>query len=148
MASTMLELLRRSLLANKQINNTSVSEDTVPHKLLVANRGEIACRIILAAQALSIPTVAVYSDVDETAPHVAMADEKRRLGPARAQDSYLNQDAVFLAARETNSTLIHPGYGFLAENSGFAARCHRRQFRAWRSSLEVPIPRSVHGGWD
>ena len=97
----------------------------MPHKLLVANRGEIACRIILAAQALSIPTVAVYSDVDETAPHVAMADEKRRLGPARAQDSYLNQDAVFLAARETNSTLIHPGYGFLAENSGFAARCGR-----------------------
>ena len=119
----MLELSRRSLLANKQINNTSVSEDTVPHKLLVANRGEIACRIILAAQALSIPTVAVYSDVDETAPHVAMADAKRRLGPARAQDSYLNQDAVFLAARETNSTLIHPGYGFLAENSGFATRC-------------------------
>jgi acetyl/propionyl-CoA carboxylase alpha subunit len=67
--------------------------------------------------------VAVYSDADETAPHVAMADEKRRLGPARAQDSYLNQDAVFLAARETGSTLIHPGYGFLAENSGFAARC-------------------------
>jgi acetyl/propionyl-CoA carboxylase alpha subunit len=95
----------------------------VPHKLLVANRGEIACRIIRAAQALSIPTVAVYSDADETAPHVAMADEKRRLGPARAQDSYLNQDAVFLAARETNSTLIHPGYGFLAENSGFATRC-------------------------
>ena len=97
----------------------------MPHKLLVANRGEIACRIIRAAQALSIPTVAVYSDADETAPHVAMADEKRRLGPARAQDSYLNQDAVFLAARETNSTLIHPGYGFLAENSGFAARCGR-----------------------
>jgi 3-methylcrotonyl-CoA carboxylase alpha subunit len=67
--------------------------------------------------------VAVYSDADETAPHVAMADEKRRLGPARAQDSYLNQDAVFLATRETNSTLIHPGYGFLAENAGFAARC-------------------------
>jgi 3-methylcrotonyl-CoA carboxylase alpha subunit len=100
----------------------------VPHKLLVANRGEIACRIIRAAQALSIPTVAVYSDADETAPHVAMADEKRRLGPARAQDSYLNQDAVFLAARETGSTLIHPGYGFLAENPGFAARCGRERF--------------------
>jgi acetyl/propionyl-CoA carboxylase alpha subunit len=97
----------------------------VAHKLLVANRGEIACRIIRAAQALSIPTVAVYSDADETAPHVAMADEKRRLGPARAQDSYLNQDAVLLAARDTDSTLIHPGYGFLAENSGFAARCAR-----------------------
>jgi 3-methylcrotonyl-CoA carboxylase alpha subunit len=91
--------------------------------LLVANRGEIACRIIRAAQALGVPTVAVYSDADEAAPHVAMADEKRRLGPARAQDSYLNQDAVFLVARDTESTLIHPGYGFLAENSGFAARC-------------------------
>jgi len=100
----------------------------VPHKLLVANRGEIACRIIQAAQKLGVPTVAVYSDVDEAAPHVAMADEKRRLGPARAQDSYLNQDAVFLAARETESTLIHPGYGFLAENSGFAARCGREGF--------------------
>jgi 3-methylcrotonyl-CoA carboxylase alpha subunit len=100
----------------------------VKHKLLVANRGEIACRIIRAAQALSLPTVAVYSDVDETAPHVAMADEKRRLGPARAQDSYLSQEAVFLAAKETGSTLIHPGYGFLAENSAFAARCGREGF--------------------
>ena len=98
------------------------------HKLLVANRGEIACRIIRAAQVLGLPTVAVYSDVDETAPHVLMADEKRRLGPARAQDSYLSQEAVFLAANETGSTLIHPGYVFLAENSAFAARCGREGF--------------------
>ena len=90
----------------------SVSEDTVKHKLLVANRGEIACRIIRPAQVLGLPTVAVYSDVDEKALHVLMADEKRRLGPARAQDSYLSQEAVFLAAKET--TLIHPGYGFLS----------------------------------
>jgi 3-methylcrotonyl-CoA carboxylase alpha subunit len=93
------------------------------HKLLVANRGEIACRIFRAAQALNLPTVAVYSDADEAAPHVAMANEARRLGPPRAQDSYLNQDAVFGAIRETGATLVHPGYGFLAENASFAARC-------------------------
>src|SRR5258705_2934555 len=90
----MLEVAKKFSPTDKSITRL---EDTVPHKLLVANRGEIACRIIRAAQALSIPTVAVYSDADDTAPHVAMADEKRRLGPAPAQDSYLNQDAVFLA---------------------------------------------------
>ena len=97
----------------------------MPHKLLVANRGEIACRIIRAAKALGVPTVAVYSDADETGLHVSMADEACRLGPARAQESYLNQDAVFDAARQTGSTLVHPGYGFLAESEGFAARCAR-----------------------
>jgi 3-methylcrotonyl-CoA carboxylase alpha subunit len=97
----------------------------MPHKLLVANRGEIACRVIQAAKAVRIPTVAVYSDADEEAPHVGMADEAIRLGPARAQDSYLNQDAVLDAARRTGATLVHPGYGFLAENAGFAARCAR-----------------------
>ena len=93
------------------------------HKLLVANRGEIACRILRAAQALNLPTVAVYSDADEAAPHVAMANEARRLGPPRAQDSYLNQDAVFGAIHETGATLVHPGYGFLAENAHFAEVC-------------------------
>jgi 3-methylcrotonyl-CoA carboxylase alpha subunit len=97
----------------------------MPHKLLVANRGEIACRIIRAAKMLGVPTVAVYSDADEAAPHVGMADQAVRLGPARAQESYLNQDAVFGAARQTSATLVHPGYGFLAENPGFAARCAR-----------------------
>src|SRR5216683_2647215 len=87
----------------------------MPHKLLVANRGEIACRIIRAAKTVGVPTVAVYSD----------ADEAVRLGPARAQESYLNQDAVLDAARQTGATLVHPGYGFLAENAGFAARCAR-----------------------
>jgi 3-methylcrotonyl-CoA carboxylase alpha subunit len=97
----------------------------MPHKLLVANRGEIACRIIRAAKTLDVPTVAVYSDADEAAPHVGMADEAVRLGPARAQESYLNQEAVLDAARQTGATLVHPGYGFLAENAGFAARCAR-----------------------
>jgi len=93
------------------------------HKALVANRGEIACRIIRAAKSLGIPTVAIYSDADAAAPHVGMADEAVRVGPPRAQDSYLNQDAVLEAARATGATLLHPGYGFLAENAGFAARC-------------------------
>src|ERR1700730_4354275 len=93
------------------------------HRLLVANRGEIACRILRAAKAVGMPTVAVYSDADQAAPHVGMADEARRLGPARAQESYLNQEAVLVAARETGATLVHPGYGFLAHNAGFARRC-------------------------
>lgn len=95
----------------------------MPEKLLVANRGEIACRIIRAARSLDLATVAVYSDADEAAPHVAMADEAHRLGPGRAQESYLNQGAVISVARSSGATLIHPGYGFLAENAGFASRC-------------------------
>ncbi|GGC64986.1 acetyl-CoA carboxylase biotin carboxylase subunit [Chelatococcus reniformis] len=95
------------------------------HKLLVANRGEIACRILSSARSIGLATVAVYSDTDAEAPHVALADEARRVGPARAQQSYLDQDAILAAARDTGATLIHPGYGFLAENAGFAARCGR-----------------------
>jgi acetyl-CoA carboxylase biotin carboxylase subunit len=89
-------------------------------RLLVANRGEIAVRIFRACRDLGIETVAVFSDADRTAPHVAMADYAARLGPSPARESYLNVPAILEAARKTRATLVHPGYGFLAENAGFA----------------------------
>ncbi|HUL86423.1 MAG TPA: biotin carboxylase N-terminal domain-containing protein, partial [Actinomycetota bacterium] len=89
-------------------------------KLLVANRGEIAVRIIRTCREMGIPTVAVYSDADHDALHVEMADESYRIGPALASDSYLSIGAILEAAQKSRATLIHPGYGFLAERSHFA----------------------------
>ena len=89
-------------------------------KILIANRGEIACRIIRTAKKMGIQTVAVYSDADARAPHVEMADEKVRLGPPPASESYLLAEMIILACKETGAEAVHPGYGFLSERTSFA----------------------------
>jgi len=91
-------------------------------KLLIANRGEIAVRIIRACREMGIGTVAVYSEVDRLAPHVLMADQSYPIGPAEAAKSYLNVDRLLEVAAESGADLLHPGYGFLAENADFAER--------------------------
>jgi 3-methylcrotonyl-CoA carboxylase alpha subunit len=99
--------------------------DHILEKVLVANRGEIAVRILTACQELGIKTVAIYSDVDANAPHVRNADEAYCLGDPEPCSSYLNVDKIITAAKEMGAEAIHPGYGFLAENLGFAKRCEK-----------------------
>jgi propionyl-CoA carboxylase alpha chain len=93
------------------------------NKILVANRGEIACRVFRTAKRMGLKTVAVYSDADARSPHVLMADEAIRLGPAPAAESYLKAELILLAAKETGADCIHPGYGFLSERESFARAC-------------------------
>ena len=133
--------------------------------LLVANRGEIACRIIRTAQRLGIRTIAVYSDADAGARHVAMADAARRLGPAPAAESYLRGEAILAAARESGADAVHPGYGFLAENADFAQACEdaglafvgppaaairamgeKGQAKSLMEKAGVPVVPGEHGG--
>ncbi|MEP0642896.1 biotin carboxylase N-terminal domain-containing protein, partial [Parasphingorhabdus sp.] len=88
-------------------------------KILIANRGEIACRVIRTAQKMGIKTVAVYSDADARSPHVKMADEAVHIGPSPAAESYLIADKIIAACKETGAEAVHPGYGFLSERTSF-----------------------------
>ena len=92
------------------------------NKILIANRGEIACRVIVTARRMGIKTVAVYSDADREARHVWLADEAVHIGAAQAKDSYLQAERIIDAARQTGAQALHPGYGFLSENADFARR--------------------------
>jgi biotin carboxylase len=113
-------------------------------KILIANRGEIACRVARTARRLGIRTVAVYSDADADAMHVAACDEAYRLGPPPPRESYLDGAAIIAIAKRSGAQAIHPGYGFLSENERFAADCaragssssvrRRRQLPPWARS--------------
>ncbi|MFD0524252.1 biotin carboxylase N-terminal domain-containing protein [Paractinoplanes durhamensis] len=106
--------------------------------MLIANRGEIARRIIRTARLLSLRTVAVFSDADRAAPHVREADVAVRLGPAPARDSYLRRDLILAAALDSGAEIIHPGYGFLSESAEFA-----REVEAAGLRFAGPTPEQI-----
>ena len=99
------------------------------NKLLIANRGEIACRIIKTCKKLGIKTVAVYSDADTNSLFVQMADESYNIGPAPSAKSYLNIEKIIDVIQKTGANLVHPGYGFLSENAKFVEELEKRNIR-------------------
>ena len=107
-------------------------------KILIANRGEIACRVIATAKKMGIATVAVYSEADKEAKYVKLAEEAVCIGPAASPLSYLNMPAIISAAEVTDAEAIHPGYGFLSENADFAERVEKSGFQ-----FIGPTPESI-----
>ena len=101
-------------------------------KILIANRGEIACRIMRTAKAMNIKTVAVYSDADAGTPHVKMADEAYHIGGSASSESYLRGEKIIEVALQSGAKAIHPGFGFLSENASFVAQVEKQ---VWFSSV-------------
>jgi len=120
-------LLQGNWDASLLVKNGGVP-DFMINKVLIANRGEIAVRIIRTCRIMGIKTVAIYSEADRDAPHVSMADESFLLGPSRVNESYLNTDKIISIAKESQADAIHPGYGFLSENYLFADKCRQEGF--------------------
>lgn len=110
-------------MGENRMGEDRMGEDSMIGKLLIANRGEIASRIIRTCRRLGIRTVAVYSDADASAPFVKQADEAFPIGGTHVRESYLNMDAILKAAKESGAEAVHPGYGLLSENAEFARRC-------------------------
>ena len=116
-------------------------------KILIANRGEIACRIIKTARIMGITTVAIYSDADRTALHVKMADEAVYIGPAPSSESYLVVDHIIKAALETGAQAVHPGYGFLSENAEFCRQCAEHNITFIGPPVEARLARARPCGY-
>ncbi len=114
-------------------------------KILIANRGEIACRVIKTARAMGIGTVAVYSDADARALHVRMADEAVRIGPPPSAESYLQIGRIIQACQDTGAEAVHPGYGFLSENARFPQGARQGRHRLHRPGR---ARHHQHGGQD
>jgi 3-methylcrotonyl-CoA carboxylase alpha subunit len=119
----MLSSVARTATRAQAPLTASTQARSLHDKILIANRGEIACRVMKTAKKLGVQTVAVYSDVDANAKHTTMADEAYRIGTAASADSYLRQQKIIEVAKKSGAQAIHPGYGFLSENEGFSALC-------------------------